>query len=224
MCNSIDDDVDISPMKCIDEYDNNNLIYWSTLLPLMEKFTLTVAVVQEPKWLSRGSNPQPFKYWADTLPTTLTRLHLWTFLAMNSWYVWLADSYWVACDSLTGVGAAVLQVRCGPGAVGSRALLRATLACVRQEGQTHLCVCMCVCMCVCVWSVGSRTLIRTTLCTTGRSDTFVCVCACVYVCVCGVWAHEHSYERLWPVYDRKVRHSFCVVRTKKKFQSKLVEW
>jgi hypothetical protein len=45
-----------------------------TLLSQIEKFLLTVAAVQAPNWLSRGSNPEPFSYWADALSTNLARL------------------------------------------------------------------------------------------------------------------------------------------------------
>jgi hypothetical protein len=42
-------------------------------LSQIEKFVLTVAAVQAPKWLSRGSNPELFSYWADALPANLSR-------------------------------------------------------------------------------------------------------------------------------------------------------
>jgi hypothetical protein len=38
--------------------------------------------VQVPNWLSRGSNPEPFSYWADALSTNLIRLLLLLLLLM----------------------------------------------------------------------------------------------------------------------------------------------
>jgi hypothetical protein len=44
---------------------------------------ITVAAVQAPNWLSRGSNLEPFSFWADALSTNLTRLKTRTYMAFS---------------------------------------------------------------------------------------------------------------------------------------------